>query len=111
MPRPRKSADELRSETARVRLTLSEREQLREQSARAGLDEAEFMRRRILGLPVTPTRSRTDPALVAAVNRVGVNVNQLAAATHMGRDFTRFWREIGDELRGVLAKALEGIEA
>ena len=113
MVRPTKNADERRSETARFRLTLAERERLRSNAANAGLDHTEFMRRRILDEPLPPALySRTDPALIAALNnyavslsQIGNNVNQLTAATHQGRDFAKYWREIGGELQAELQAA------
>ena len=107
MARPKKQEHEKRSETARFRLTLAEREYIRSQARNAGMAETDYLRARALGLSVSPARStRTDPALVTELNSIGVNVNQLAAATHMGRDFTRFWQEIGTELRTVLGKVV-----
>lgn len=107
MGRPKKQEHEKRSETARFRLTLAEREYIRSQAAAAGMDESEYLRARALGHSVSPARSnRADPALVTELNRIGVNVNQLAAATHMGRDFTRFWQEVGAELRGIITKVV-----
>jgi mobilization protein NikA len=119
MARPKKSADELLSETARFRLTLAEREALRSSARTAGLSEAEFIRRRVLGLPVSPVRSfMADPALINAVNNhavalreIGHNVNQLTAATHQGRSFVRFWREIGDELRADLRAGRKALKS
>ncbi len=125
MARPKKTADELRSETARFRTTIGEREAIRSHAARVGLDDTEFMRRRVLGTPLPPSSSTAvDPALVAALNsyavalsKIGNNVNQLTAATHQGRDFARFWREIGTELeadlragRDVLNRILEAMD-
>ena len=110
MARPRKSADEKRSARFNLRYTEAERETVRDLARRYGLDEMEFQRRRVLGTPL-PSSSATaiDPALVAALNaqavalsKIGNNVNQLAAATHQGRDFVRFWREIGAELQADL---------
>ncbi|WP_108676663.1 plasmid mobilization protein [Acuticoccus yangtzensis] len=103
MARPTKAAEEKRSETARFRLTVAERAFLRAQADAAGLTETEFLRRRALGLPVRAASQRSDPALVSELNRIGVNVNQLARATHRGSDFTRYWREVGAKLESVLA--------
>lgn len=112
MARPKKHADEMRSETARCRLTVSEREAVRMRAAQAGLQESEFIRRRILNVPLPVAQSGSDPALVSALNnyvlalaQIGNNVNQLAAATHQGRDFTNYWREVGDELEQDLDRA------
>ena len=65
------------------------------------------MRRRVLGRPIPPAPSRSsDPALVSELNRIGVNVNQLARATHRGSDFVRYWNAVGEELRNVLGKVM-----
>lgn len=107
MARPIKQEHEKRSETARFRLTLAEREYIRTQAANAGMSETDYLRARALGFSVSSARSgRSDPALISELNRIGVNVNQLAAATHQDRDFVRYWREIGAELRGVLGKVV-----
>lgn len=122
MPRPRKTADERRTERFNLRYTIAERETVRDLAARAGLDEMDFQRRCVLGTPLPSSRAGSDPAKIAALNsyavalsKIGNNVNQLAAATHQGRDFVQFWREIGAELqddlhaaRQALDEALEG---
>ena len=103
--RPRKEPHEQRTESIRADLTVAEKEHVRQQAARAGLSEAEYTRRRILGFEVSAAGRRAfDPALVSEVNRVGLNVNQLARAAHTGREFVHFWREVGAELKDVLAK-------
>ena len=106
-------------------MTLATRESLRSKARAAGVSDAEFIRRYLDGTPnPTAATSHVSPALVAALNaqavalgKIGNNVNQLAAATHQGRDFARFWREIGAELqddlaaaREVLNRALEGMD-
>ncbi len=103
--RPKKAPHELRTQSIRADLTVAEKDYVRRQAATAGLSEAEYLRRRVLGFEVTAVGRRAfDPALVSAVNRVGCNVNQLSKSVHLGRDFTRYWREIGQELKLVLAK-------
>lgn len=116
MARPRKSADEKRTEQMNTRWTLAERETLRSNAARVGLDESEFLRHRALGIPLPPSSSSADPALVAALNahavalaKIGNNVNQLAAATHQGRDFARYWKEIGVQLESDLTAARDAL--
>jgi len=108
MARPRKQPDEKRTASVRADLTVAEKLHVQEQAARAGMSAAEYTRRRVLGFTVTAgggTR-RADPALISELNRIGVNVNQLAKAVHANADFARFWREVGDELRRVLARLL-----
>lgn len=106
MARPRKDENEKRSAVARFRLTLAEKAHLRAQVHTSGLSEAEFLRRRALGLPVRVSATRSDPALVSELNRVGVNVNQLARATHRGSDFTAYWKQIGRDLEAIMDKVL-----
>lgn len=116
MPRPKKNADEKMSEPIRFWTTPANREALTAKSEAAGVGEAEFLRTLIDGTPLPSSRSSSDPAKIAALNayavalgRVGNNVNQLAAATHQGRDFVRYWREIGAELEDDLRKARKAL--
>lgn len=117
MARPKKNADEKRSERFNLRYTVAEREAVRDLARRYGLDEMEFQRRRVLGTPLPfASASSVDPALIAALNaqavalsKIGNNVNQLAAATHQGRDFARYWQEIGKRLEGELSEAREAL--
>ncbi len=116
MARPKKSADEKRTEQMNTRWTLAERETLRANAVRVGLDESEYLRRRALGIPLPSSSSSVDPALVAALNahavalaKIGKNVNQLASATHQGRDFMQYWREIGAELEGDLTASRDAL--
>ena len=108
MARPKKQDGEKRDEVARFRVTLAEREYIRAQANAAGLGEAEYLRRRALGYAVPPARSgRSDPALISELNRIGVNVNQLARATHRGSDFVHSWQIIGKQLSDVLASVVK----
>lgn len=110
MARPLKDAKEKRSEQTKERWTTAELEQLNEQARLSGLTRAEYIRRRALGHRITSVATRTDPALIVALNRVGNNVNQLTLSVHRGSAFQKYWREVGDELRTVLHSALEGIK-
>ena len=107
MARPKKQTDEKRTEQMNTRWTLAEREHIRTQARAAGISDTEYLRRRALGHQIPPAPSRSsDPAMVSELNRVGVNVNQLALATHRGSDFTRHWQHIAGELRTALAKVI-----
>ncbi|MEZ6069481.1 MAG: plasmid mobilization relaxosome protein MobC [Pirellulales bacterium] len=64
---------------------------------------AELVRRRALSLPVQPTPSRIDGRLLAELNRIGVNVNQLARSINTDREFRGDWRAIKEELTRLLA--------
>lgn len=116
MARPRKHSEEKRSETMRSRVTLSEREEIRQVALSLGLEDSEYIRRRVLGRALPQGRAGGDPMKIAALNayavalsKIGNNVNQLAAATHQGRDFVQYWREIGAELSADLTAARQAL--
>ena len=104
MARPLKESDEKRAEVLRTRFTLAESVHIRQQADAAGLTVSEFIRRRALGLAVQPPPSRADAALVSELNRIGVNVNQLARAQNSDREFVGDWVAIEAELRRVIGK-------
>jgi hypothetical protein len=114
MGRPRKEEHERRTASVRADLTEAEKVFVQDQAAKAGLSEAEYTRRRVLGYAVVSPAASTrqvDPSLLSELNRVGVNVNQLARAVHTGREFVVYWRDIGRELQGVLARLAKGQES
>ena len=108
MARPKKEKHERRTASTRTDLTVAEKEYLREQAALAGMTEAEYVRRRILGHQVSPAPRQVDAVLMAAlineVNRLGVNVNQLARAANTDRTPRMDWRDVAAECERVLAK-------
>lgn len=105
MARPTKHDHEKRSATERYRVTIAERAYIRAQAKAAGLTPSEYSRRRALGYEV-PAKSAAAPnaAMVSELNRIGVNINQLARSVHRGSAFQEFWLEIGDEINGILAQ-------
>ena len=107
MARPKKDAAEARSLPFHGRLTPSEALAVKANAAAAGLTVSEFCRRRILGMTVTPPPARADAALIAEVNRIGVNVNQLAHAFNADRTFRSDWEAIRDEVASVLDKVVQ----
>ncbi len=86
MARPIKAPGEKRDQRFNLRYTAAEIEHLRMQAANAGLHPHEYARRRTLGHAVPPAPARSsDPALVSELNRIGVNLNQLARAVNADR--------------------------
>ena len=85
MARPKKQQPDTRSERLNLRLLPDERAIIRARAAASGLSPTDYARRRVLGgkLAVVAPR-RADPALVLAVNRAGVNLNQIARALNSG---------------------------
>lgn len=104
MARPKKEPHEKRDEVIRARVTAAEKAYVAQQARAANLDPAEYIRRRALGFVVTPSNSAADAALISELNRIGVNVNQLARAVNSGRVFKGDWQAIRDELRRLLAE-------
>jgi hypothetical protein len=104
MARPTKEPDEKRSKPVPTRFTVAERVHLGQQAKAAGLTLSEFVRRRALGFVVQPPPARADAALVSELNRIGVNVNQLARSQNADREFRGDWKAIEGEMRRLLAK-------
>lgn len=100
--RPVKQPHEKRHAQMNIRLTLGEQEYIRTQAARAGITEAEFVRRAAAGLEVRSSRGRADAALISELNAIGNNVNQLARAVHRGRGLPSYWKAIADRLVELL---------
>ena len=84
MGRPRQAPGETRSAVLGIRLTEAERAHVELLADRAGRpDLSDFCRRAILGQPIPPARNVDEvAALIVALNRVGNNLNQVAARLH-----------------------------
>ena len=116
--RPKISADARLSEHVHFLTTVATRETLATKAARSGVgNEAEYLRLLIDDAPLPSPRAASDPAAIAALNNYVVatqkvfhNVNQLTKATHTGRDFVHYWREIGAELEADLQAGREALQ-
>lgn len=108
MARPKKQDHERRSARNEQRYTVAEFEWLNEQAAKAGITMTEFVRRRALSLPVRPAPSAqgVDPALVTELNRIGVNLNQVAKALNAGRALPSSAIALQQDLQAALRKVL-----
>lgn len=104
MPRPKKQSLEARSIVFGVRLTPEERTSIERKAAASGLTPSDYCRAAVLGLqvradPPSPTSPAVpadgctpsgapspapDTAHVVALNRVGVNLNQIARRLNSG---------------------------
>lgn len=105
--RPKKAESELR--TARlsgIRLTAAERQHVEILANRAGLDMAEFCRRAILGQRIRARRSDVNDRLLLELNRIGVNLNQIAHAVNAGRglasDTPALLSQLQETITGIL---------
>lgn len=101
MARPRKAPEERRAERLPApRLTSDELAFVEAQALAAGLDMAEYVRRRVLGRKVAAARAVADDRLLLEINRIGVNLNQISRAAHLGKT-----------LEGKLASALDELHS
>lgn len=102
--RPEERKDEL---LPNLRVTASERAMIEEKAFKAGLTLAGYCRRAIFKARFTPVRTSTDQALLVELNRVGVNLNQIARRVNAGRnlppDFPDVLAEVREAVRKVLA--------
>ena len=103
---PKKQKDERRIASTRTDLTLAEKQFIREQSHLAGLSEAAFVRKRVLGLPVVVPKSYADARLLYELNSIGINLNQLARNVNSGREGIHAvdWNMVLKDLHRVLEK-------
>lgn len=98
MARPSKHPAEQRSvRLPSPRVTPAELAFVERQAITAGLASPDYIRRLALGRHVAPRRSRIDDAMLLELNRIGVNINQMARAINSGH------APITAELRGALA--------
>ncbi|MCB1098184.1 MAG: plasmid mobilization relaxosome protein MobC [Verrucomicrobiae bacterium] len=107
MARPKKQPHEKRDQRFNLRFTTAERLHIETQARAAGIDPTEYLRRRALGFQVSPAPSatgRADPALISELNRIGVNLNQLAYCANAGKILPANWRELSQKLQALLVK-------
>lgn len=74
------------------------------QAQRTGLDPTEYTRRRVLGYEVPAARGIVDARLLGELNRIGVNLNQVARMLNAGATLPHVVDDILAESRGVLAQ-------
>ncbi len=87
MARPLKEPHERRSaKLPPIRVTEAELADLQLQAERAGLSLTELVRQRATGGRVTPRRGLADAQLLSELNRIGVNLNQIARTLNRGKD-------------------------
>ena len=105
--RPKKAPDELASERlSGIRCTAAERAFIELQAERAGVTPAEFCRRAALGQRILAARTKASPdaRLAAELNRIGVNLNQIAHAANVGRTLSGKLDEALSRLAAVLGR-------
>ena len=86
MARPKKLQEDARTERLNLRLLPDERAEVDVRAAAVGLSPSDYARRLVIGGSVVHMRTapKADPALVLAINRAGVNLNQIARTLNGG---------------------------
>ena len=109
--RPKLAADEARNERLPApRVTAAERQHVELMADRAGVSLAEFCRRAILGQRMPQRRTRDIDRAIVELNRVGVNLNQIAHAVNAGRGLPSDFPEVLAEVQAAVAGLVEGGE-
>lgn len=106
MARPKKEEHERRSVNVKTDLTIAEKLYVQQQVKNSGLrSESEYFRMRVLGYHVPPAPQKVDAAVISELNRIGVNLNQLARAANSDRRLESLNpAELLEEVSTVLAK-------
>lgn len=110
MSRPRKSSDTQKSRQISFRLTETEYAQLEAVAERAGLRITELARRVTLKRHhriVIHTTRRLDPAFIAHLRAVGLNLNQLVHNAHIFGRVSPKVSQLCDEIRRIVLAAAE----
>lgn len=67
-----------------LRLNEAERKKLEQDTALSGLSKTDYLRSLIMGTEIKPRRPAELKELYLAVNRIGVNINQIARKANAG---------------------------
>jgi len=90
-----------------VRVTAAELAHVQEQAARAGLSLTDYCRRVVLRHHVAPAITDTDEAALADLNRIGVNLNQLARRANASGKIPPHLAEVLAEVRAAVERIAE----
>lgn len=105
MARPRKKEHEKRTaELPTIRVTPSERVLVEDKAAAAGVSLTDFVRVLALSEKVKPRQTKLEASFLVELNRIGVNLNQIAHARNAGRDDPAILQYAIDELVSLMKK-------
>ena len=105
MARPKKTEAEKR--TMRLpapRVTSSEYSHVEKLADAVPLNLTDFMRELALSGKVKPRKSKLENSLLVELNRIGVNLNQIAHAQNIGRDNPASLQHALNELMALMTK-------
>ncbi len=104
MSRPHKREAEKRGEILQTRLTFSERVHVEQLAANAGVTVAELIRVLLLTSEVKPRKTKLEASFLVELNRIGVNLNQIAHASNIGRTDSHILQNAISDLVGIMGK-------
>lgn len=104
--RPHLAETERLGEVVRLRLSGREADHVRLTAREAGLSVSAYLRARACGyqIPHPPHRRGADPAVLNELNRIGVNLNQIARNLNSGRRNRVDLEAVIGELQGTLRR-------
>lgn len=108
MARPTKTDTDSRGEIVTFRLRPDELAAVDDRARRAGLRRSDYLRRMALRgrITVRPT-ARPDFELVAAINRIGVNLNQMTRTANQTGSVPPEVRRLCQTIEKLVAQAAE----
>lgn len=111
MARPKKSPLEKRTERLECRLTVAEKNAVEGKAAERGLTVTSYVYQRLTqGRVKLPRANPEIGQLVIELNRVGVNLNQIARAANSGKPLPPDFPRVLASLEAVLHRAVEGLD-
>jgi hypothetical protein len=102
--RPRKQALEQRSVQNKQRYTRAELDYIQTMAHQAGLSVSDYIRRAALKIVIKPPRGSVPREAMAELNRIGVNLNQIARALNRGRECPPYIEEAFLKLNATMDK-------
>lgn len=105
--RPKRAAGEGRAAVIALRVTEVERAEIEARAARSGLSLSDYCRRVLLKHRVraaTAKTTQTDAAVLVEMNRIGVNLNQIARNANRGQGIPIDLAETLAEVRALIER-------
>lgn len=107
MARPPLKPEERRDDRLpNLRVTAAERALIEERAAAAGLTLVEYCRRAIFKSRIAPKRGTINQALLVELNRVGVNLNQIAKVVNQNGVLPPDFPDVLADVRAAVTKVL-----
>jgi hypothetical protein len=111
MGRPPKAPPDRRTERlSGIRCTVAERVAIEAKAAQSGHFVADYCRLAALRAEVVSRRTAAEDQLLSEANRIGVNLNQIAARVNFTGQLAEDFPAVLDELQALIDRLTEGGE-